>query len=97
MIRTLRVVLLVAVATTAGVPATAQQAPMTAMEAPAEPDAIPLDTGGVEGADDLQLAQMVGDGCRDGHETASARRWNGKTARSAGSRSHSPPHMNRPR
>ena len=51
MIRTLRVVFLVAVAATAGVPAMAQQAPMTAMAAPAEPDAIPLGTGGVEGSD----------------------------------------------
>ena len=48
MIRTLRVVFLVAVAATAGVPAMAQQAPMTATAAPAEPDAIPLGTGGVE-------------------------------------------------
>ena len=51
MIRTLRVVFLVAVAATAGLPAMAQQAPMTAMAAPAEPDAIPLGTGGVEGSD----------------------------------------------
>ena len=51
MIRTLRVVFLVAAAATAGLPAMAQQAPMTAMAAPAEPDAIPLDTGGVEGSD----------------------------------------------
>ena len=51
MIRTLRVVFLVAAAATAGLPAMAQQAPMTAMAAPAEPDAIPLGTGGVEGSD----------------------------------------------
>ena len=51
MIRTLRVVFLVAVAAMAGVPAIAQQAPMSAMEAPAEPNAIPLGTGGVEGSD----------------------------------------------
>ena len=31
-------------------PAAAQQAPMTALEAPAEPGAIPLDTGGVAGS-----------------------------------------------
>ena len=51
MIRTLRVVFLVAAAAAAGVPAMAQQAPMTAMAAPAEPNAIPLGTGGVEGSD----------------------------------------------
>ena len=36
-------------ATMLGVPAYAQEAPKTPIEAPAEPNAIPLETGGVEG------------------------------------------------
>lgn len=50
MVRTLPLLFLVAVLAAAA-PAAAQQAPMTAMEAPAEPNAIPLDTGGVEGSE----------------------------------------------
>ncbi|MBG7614776.1 alpha/beta hydrolase fold domain-containing protein [Brevundimonas sp. BAL450] len=50
MVRTLKVLFLVAVVAAAA-PAVAQQAPMTAMDAPAEPNALPLDTGGVEGSE----------------------------------------------
>jgi len=50
MVRTLPLLFLVAVLAAAA-PAVAQQAPMTPMEAPAEPNAIPLGTGGVEGSE----------------------------------------------
>lgn len=50
MVRTLQVLFFVAVVAATS-PAAAQQAPMTAMEAPAEPNAIPLNTGGVEGSE----------------------------------------------
>lgn len=50
MVRTLQVLFFVALVAMAA-PAWAQQAPMTAMAAPAEPNAIPLDTGGVEGSE----------------------------------------------